>query len=730
MTKKIISLATAMVVSWGIASMARAGEITDAMHDIAEFRFVWPADPQAAGGEYAELSATSPRSRGEVSTPYGAVQAESMGLVRAGERVAQVMVYELPAGDGFDAFMLETRIEEDIKGPNQSFERPSFAAPAMRAPSQYSHVLGFEEGAFAPPTHKPVASMGPTVLYSDDMDVLAVSSLNYFLTTIQSPMEGEWWCGFHGEVESIPEGTVFRTLVVKGRGMNETVFKWGALLREYYDNIRESAYADVGLSHLGYWTDNGAYYYYKTAPGMNYHDTLLAVKDYADREGIPYGYFQIDSWWYPKAKTNNLLSMATGGAIVWEPMKELFPQGLDDFQQELGLPLIAHNRWYDRSSPYCDRYECVYGKGIKSAALPIEDAFWNEIMDNAVSYGVEVYEQDWLVSQLYSIPWLRSGIDNAEKWFDAMMRKADERGLTVQLCMASPGFFLQQVKHDNVTQVRASGDYQAIFPKTYFWPAFHKTSMLSYAVGLWPFKDNFQTTPMQRPVRNEFWPFEETLISVLSAGLVGPGDKIGRTDKELLMKTCRKDGVLLKPDRPATPIDAMYLDKTRPWTVSTHSNHQTGKTFYLAAFNLWPYRMFNSTLSLAELGVAGDYVVYDYRKEKVVDHGGSIDFGFMPINDAFYYVLAPVLGNGMAVIGETDKFVTMSSKRFPSSETQKETLELDVAGVPGEEVTVTVYVQDKIEEVRGGRVAGSSGPGLADILVELPPSGVVGLQIR
>ena len=32
----------------------------------------------------------------------------------------------------------------------------------------------------------------------------------------------------------------------------------------------------------------GGYYYYKTEKGMNYEDTIIAVKDYSDAEGIPY----------------------------------------------------------------------------------------------------------------------------------------------------------------------------------------------------------------------------------------------------------------------------------------------------------------------------------------------------------------------------------------------------------------------------------------------------------
>ena len=60
-----------------------------------------------------------------------------------------------------------------------------------------------------------------------------------------------------------------------------------------------------------------------------------------------------------------------------------FPEGLPAFQKELGLPLIAHNRWYDANSPYCQRYECAPGEGNRNAALPIAPEFWDEIMELA-----------------------------------------------------------------------------------------------------------------------------------------------------------------------------------------------------------------------------------------------------------------------------------------------------------------------------------------------------------
>lgn len=41
-----------------------------------------------------------------------------------------------------------------------------------------------------------------------------------------------------------------------------------------------------------YWTDNGACYYYYTGNYSNYEEALVAVKTYADKQGIPLRYLQ------------------------------------------------------------------------------------------------------------------------------------------------------------------------------------------------------------------------------------------------------------------------------------------------------------------------------------------------------------------------------------------------------------------------------------------------------
>ena len=69
---------------------------------------------------------------------------------------------------------------------------------------------------------------------------------------------------------------------------------------------------DLVVSHLGYWTDSGAYYYAdipfkhnltamaETAgPGMNMEDVAVKVKSTLDEQHVPVKYWQWDDWWYP-----------------------------------------------------------------------------------------------------------------------------------------------------------------------------------------------------------------------------------------------------------------------------------------------------------------------------------------------------------------------------------------------------------------------------------------------
>ena len=68
---------------------------------------------------------------------------------------------------------------------------------------------------------------------------------------------------------------------------------------------------------LGFWTDNGAYYYYKTLePNVNYEDTLIELYGKFLAKKLPMKYIEIDSWWYFKSAVET-------GVTSWTAMPEL-----------------------------------------------------------------------------------------------------------------------------------------------------------------------------------------------------------------------------------------------------------------------------------------------------------------------------------------------------------------------------------------------------------------------
>ena len=627
------------------------------------YRYLWPADLNQPGKNYQELVA-GPATAVTQDTPLGPAAGEAFELKdSAGAVVAEARVLSLPGTPG--VWIFQTVLKREVAKPTGDYNTPAFAFPALTAPRGYRHVFNFRVEEFVTPLRYAVPTTGPVVMYTEGLDAVVMSPLDNFMDAMQAPVKGEWRCGFGGMLETIPAGVTASTLVVSGQGINASMLLWGGLIQKWYGHKTADPYADIALRKLGYWTDNGAYYYYRTEPGMNYAETLLAIKAYGEREKIPFGYIQLDSWWYPKATIDLKSSHNRGGVSLWEPEPAMFPDGMEAFRAKLGLPLVAHNRYVADDSPYCKKYKCVMGApgDKRKGAYPIDPAYWDEIMDNAKKYGIEVYEQDWLYTHMDMIPWMRSGFGNAASWYDNMASAAERRGITMQLCMASPEFFLQQLKHGNATNARVSHDYKGGLPKAFFWMPFHKASLFAYAVGMWPFKDNFQSSTGQNPqyvLVPEGNPYEECLISALSGGPVGPSDRIGFTDRTLVMRTCRDDGVLLKPDRPATPIDAMFLyarnifiGGRRPWTVATESVHPFGRTTYLATFNLWPHSMREPWVKLSELGLSGKHLVYNYRT-------GEISFTENKIN-------------------------------FTRAEPDGQAVNFTLAGVPGEQVTVWVW---------------------------------------
>ncbi|NLH49639.1 MAG: hypothetical protein GX444_13710 [Myxococcales bacterium] len=595
--------------------------------------------------------------------------------------------------------------------------RPAVAYPEIAVDPKYKHALSFQMTPMFPPRRVAVPSFGPLILYSDDLDCLVFSPLDHFFISLVSFENGRIRYGIEGEIAAIPAGFTHRFLLVEGKGINATIEAWGEAIRRDRGVARRDRYADLSLSHLGYWTDNGAAYYYNTEPGMTPEETLLAVKREADDLKIPYGYLQIDSWFYYKAASWPL----PGGMQRWEPRPEVFPRGLDGLHRLTGLPLITHNRWFAKENAYRDRCAFVDDRRM---ALPTDRCVFDEFAANAKKWGVVTYEQDWLINQFWGNAWLRDGVDHAERYLANLAGAMADRGLTMQICMSGTAHVMAAVDHPNITTVRSSIDYFPGISKESYWPQFHINNMVVWAIGIWPYKDTFQTA--------EKHGWAEALISSLSGGPVGPSDFLGKTNTDILARTCRTDGLLLKPDKPATPIDAMFLPHRRPFTVATYSDRGAqGRWVYLSAFlieryhpdrrpadRIWPYVSYDfSDPSLffyfpdevddwrvdprRDLAIAGPAVLYDWKTRRAEIVSGP--FQMPPIRrlyDFNHFLLAPILENGMALLGETDKFVPLADKRFTEIKTEPDALEITLAGQPGEVVTLRAF------DARAGRIIG------------------------
>ena len=64
-------------------------------------------------------------------------------------------------------------------------------------------------------------------------------------------------------------------------------------------------------------------------------------------------------------------------------------------------------------------------------------------------------------------------------------------------------------------------------------------------------------------------------MATLSTGPVGPGDGINYTNVERIMKCFRPDGLILKPDRPLTTINALVSDWATRNSVSQGELYST-----------------------------------------------------------------------------------------------------------------------------------------------------------
>jgi hypothetical protein len=420
---------------------------------------------------------------------------------------------------------------------------------------------------------------GPIVLFNfterGQDDILVLSPFSRFMATSIAENSRTLEYGVMGSILSIPANYNHSMIVFYSpRGINEGVREWGQTMQKAHNRTNEHRLNDLTINYLGYYTDNGGYYYYHTEEGINYEETIVNVRHQIP---LPIHYIQLDSWWYYKGIGD--------GVSNWTARPDIFPDGLQALHRRVeNIPLAAHNRYWAYDTVYKQNYSFVLDEKNEKA-LPVgNDSFWIDLFTQARDWGLVLYEQDWLNVQTEEFSPTNTDIYLGHQWLTSMGEAAEKTGINIQYCMSLPRHILTALEIPHVTHARASGDYAGHLtnPKSSQWNM-GISSMFADAIGLAPFKDVFWSTSLEpgapyKPSTNEVLPEREILIATLSTGPVGPGDAINYTNVNRIMKCCRQDGLILKPDRPLTTINALISDWALSNSVSQGELYSTRTT--------------------------------------------------------------------------------------------------------------------------------------------------------
>merc|ERR1740124_414433 len=304
-----------------------------------------------------------------------------------------------------------------------------------------------------------------------------------------------------------------------------------------------------------------------------------------------------------------------------------------------------------------------------------------------------------------------------------MANAALERNVTVQWCYATPAFVLQALNYPAVTNFRGSFDY-------YYGGSYNVgfSSLLIWALGSFPSKDTFWTSDNSGlgqklggcgskgcPAdHSNVGAILNTLVALFSMGPMGFSDAVNQTNPELLMKSCRKDGLILKPSKPMTSIDAMFNKNSPKGQIySTYAGDESSpSSYYFLGFQLTDAWDVRSVDFFPRPAPGSKFIVRRYdepcSEQKcnfqafTTSSGDDVLFQLNPSqanSDPLYpnlYIVTPTCANGFTFLGELSKFVTTSSLRFPSIECTKIGIRIVVKGVTGEKVQLYFSTNAKI----------------------------------
>lgn len=169
---------------------------------------------------------------------------------------------------------------------------------------------------------------------------------------------------------------------------------------------------DIAVSHLSYWTDNGAYYYMYGGHANNPVCDNLALVDEWKRLALPVRSIQLDDWWYVGSEPDSHDHMCVKELI---PKPELFPAGLPKLPEEISYHL--YGPFYCEDNVYLSKFSMVNStleKEKDSDPMPAaSEAFYTNLFQSQRDMGVKMtnYEVDFLYDQTQ---WFAPYVENVD----------------------------------------------------------------------------------------------------------------------------------------------------------------------------------------------------------------------------------------------------------------------------------------------------------------------------
>jgi hypothetical protein len=161
--------------------------------------------------------------------------------------------------------------------------------------------------------------------------------------------------------------------------------------------------------------------------------------------------------------------------------------------------------------------------------------------------------------------------------------------------------------------------------------------------------------------------------------MVGISDALGKTNVENVMRTCRADGVIIKPDAPIVPTDATWVADAKagsikggeePMVAYTYSDHSGARVAYVFCYPRNEQQQRQAIhFKATEFGIDGDAVVYNWKTGSMrrVPKGQEFAAAFegAPVAEEWsYFVVLPIKSGSEPLLASHEKFVPEGRQLF------------------------------------------------------------------